>query len=138
MAAKRWGLPVPEYAARANDEIMSVVQIEHVDAVDNLDPILEVEGIDVLFLGPYDLSGSVNRLGEIEHPDVMKAIDKFLEKTEGKVARGIYAKTLEEVERRLKEGFLFIMTAADFSLLEEATEAHWNGIREIRDRLGTG
>ncbi|MFC2076667.1 aldolase/citrate lyase family protein, partial [candidate division KSB1 bacterium] len=103
-----------------------------------LDPILEVNDIDVLFLGPYDLSGSLNLLGDIDHPEVKKAIDKFLEKTEGKVARGIYAKTLEEVERRLNQGFLFIMTAADFSLLEEATEAHWNGIGEIRKKLGTG
>ena len=111
-------------------------KVEHIDAVDNLDPILEVGGIDILFLGPYDLSGSIGLLGQIEHPEVNAAIKKFLKKTEGKVARGIYAKTLEEVERRLKEGFLFIMTAADFSFLEEATAAHWEGIREIRERLG--
>lgn len=62
------------YAATAADNLLIACQIESARAVENIDAIAAVEGVDVLFIGPFDLSGSVGLLGNIAHPDVAKLI----------------------------------------------------------------
>lgn len=57
------------------------MQIEHVDAVRNLEAILDVEGIDAIVVGPYDLSGSAGLLGQTGHPEVRKLCDRIVEIT---------------------------------------------------------
>ncbi|MHA1567407.1 MAG: aldolase/citrate lyase family protein, partial [Alphaproteobacteria bacterium] len=59
-----------DYADTAGDNLMIICQIETVAAVDNIDAIAAVPGIDLLFIGPYDLSGSAGHFGNIAHPDV--------------------------------------------------------------------
>lgn len=56
---------------------MLIVQIEHIKAVNNLDEILAVDGVDGLIVGPYDLSGSMDITGQFDHPDFIKAMDKI-------------------------------------------------------------
>ena len=60
---------------------MVLVQIEHVDAVRNMDDLLRVPGLDGVCVGPNDLSGSMNKLGQIDDPEVVAAIDEVLQKT---------------------------------------------------------
>ena len=55
------------------------MQIEHIDAVNNLKGILEVEGVDSILVGPNDLSGSIGLLGQTRHPEVLKLLDKIAE-----------------------------------------------------------
>ena len=76
----RWGLGgrMPDFAARANAESLVVVQIEHQDAVANIDDILAVEGIDVVFIGPSDLSQSMGHPGNPKAPEVARAIAQTL------------------------------------------------------------
>ena len=62
------------YFNRANDEILVVTQVETAEAVANLDEILEVPGLDGIFIGPMDLSTSMGHLGKMGHPDVQSAI----------------------------------------------------------------
>jgi 2-keto-3-deoxy-L-rhamnonate aldolase RhmA len=65
--ASQWGLkgPMPEYTVAANRETMVIAHIEHIDAANNLDQLLEVDGIDVYYVGPVDLSNSLgSRTGE--------------------------------------------------------------------------
>lgn len=57
-----------------------MVQIEHVTAVENIDTILNVSGLDGICLGPMDLSGSMGKLAQIDDPEVRAAIDDVLEK----------------------------------------------------------
>lgn len=62
----------------ANDQIAMIMQIEHKDAIANLDAILDVPDVDALFIGPLDLSGSMGITGQIDHPDMVAALDRYL------------------------------------------------------------
>jgi 4-hydroxy-2-oxoheptanedioate aldolase len=117
-AALRWGLSVPEYVKAANREIMAILLIEHIDAVGRIDEILSVPGVDLAFIGPFDLSGSMGLLGQITHPREEEAIQKVLAAAKrAKVPAGILAVTPEDVNRRLQQGFQFIMVGADTAFL---------------------
>jgi len=68
--------PMKEYLARANAETFIAIQIEHIDAVNDLDAIAGLPDVDVLFVGPADLSQSMGHPGEWEHPKVWDALEK--------------------------------------------------------------
>jgi 2-dehydro-3-deoxyglucarate aldolase/4-hydroxy-2-oxoheptanedioate aldolase len=73
----RYGtLPLTEYFRRANEETLVVIQIEHAQAVDEVDQIAALTGVDVLFIGPADLSQSLGIPGEWEHPRLWQAIER--------------------------------------------------------------
>jgi 2-keto-3-deoxy-L-rhamnonate aldolase RhmA len=74
-AALRWGLSIPEYLKIANKEIMVILLIEHAEAVNRIDEILTVPGIDLIFVGPGDLSASMGLLGQVTHILVEKSND---------------------------------------------------------------
>ena len=72
--ASNYGIDAPAYRKAAADELLIVCQIESPKAVENIDAIAAVEGVDVLFIGPHDLSGTVGQLGDLKHPEVAKLI----------------------------------------------------------------
>ena len=73
----RYGtVPIKEYLARANADVFIAIQIEHVDAVNEVDAIAALPDLDVLFVGPADLSSSLGHPGEWEHPLVWQALEK--------------------------------------------------------------
>jgi 4-hydroxy-2-oxoheptanedioate aldolase len=75
-----WGLGarMPDFARAANAQSLVCVQLEHEEALHNLDAILTVDGIDVFFIGPSDLSQSMGHPGDPKAPPVAKAIDHAL------------------------------------------------------------
>jgi 4-hydroxy-2-oxoheptanedioate aldolase len=72
--ASDYGIRATDYRSAAADELLIVCQIESVQAVENIDAIAAVDGVDVLFIGPHDLSGNVGRLGDLKHPEVAELI----------------------------------------------------------------
>ena len=118
--AQGYGRQFEEYLARANDEIVVMPQIEHVQAVENVERILAVEGVDAVFVGPLDLSGSMGLLGQTDHPRMVAAIDTVLAACQraGKPA-GLYIgyPDLEQVRRRLAQGFTFLALSLDILML---------------------
>lgn len=74
-----FGKPTQEYVKEANDNILVSVQIEDLAAIDNLDEILAVDGVDVFFVGPTDLAQSMGHPGDNGHPDVQRVIEKTLD-----------------------------------------------------------
>jgi 2-keto-3-deoxy-L-rhamnonate aldolase RhmA len=108
----RWGLgaKMPDFAARANAASLVCVQIEHQEAVANIDEILKVDGIDVFFIGPSDLSQSMGFPGNPKAPSVATAIDMTLAKIRaaGK-APGLPA-TSETVADVASQGCRYIYT----------------------------
>lgn len=74
-------IPVSEYVAGANRETLVITQVEHVDAVRNLDSILAVEGLDGIFVGPADLSQSMGCLGDFQNDELRRTIHSVIEKT---------------------------------------------------------
>ncbi|STW80265.1 2-keto-3-deoxy-L-rhamnonate aldolase [Klebsiella michiganensis] len=75
--AARWGR-VENYMAQANDELCLLIQVESKTALDNLDAILEVEGIDGVFIGPADLSASLGYPDNAGHPEVQRVIEQSI------------------------------------------------------------
>ena len=67
-----------EYIEKANEAVIVAIQIEHIEAVEAIRQILEVPGIDVVLLGPMDLSASVGLLGQLEHPKVVEMIEQVV------------------------------------------------------------
>ena len=76
--ASDYGRSTDAYTAQANDGTIVMLQIEHVNAVERIDAILKVPGIDVICIGPTDLSGSAGLLRQFNHPTVTAAIDKVI------------------------------------------------------------
>lgn len=80
--ANKYGkIPFPEYLKISESEPLVIIQIEHKEAVENLDEILKVPGIDSICIGPYDLSGSYGKLGQTDDPEVVEAIETICQKT---------------------------------------------------------
>ena len=75
-------IPMTDYLEQADDDPLIVIQIEHIDAVNQIDEILAVDGIDVFCLGPNDLSGSMHKLGQIDDAQVAAALDTVAEKVQ--------------------------------------------------------
>ncbi|HOK80730.1 MAG TPA: HpcH/HpaI aldolase/citrate lyase family protein [bacterium] len=115
-----FGSWLAEYFERANDNILVVIQIEHVDAVRNLESILSVKGIDCVFIGANDLAASMGFLKNPSHQEVQKNIKYILDvcKKRG-IPCGLVA-TGSQINERIEEGFQFIAVGHDMSLLATA------------------
>ncbi|HSE92837.1 MAG TPA: aldolase/citrate lyase family protein [Methylomirabilota bacterium] len=123
----------PTYFARANEEILVIVQIEHVEAVKNIDAILSVPGVDALYVGPNDLCASMGLAPSLEPPhrefdDAMRAV--LAAARRHGVAPGIHAATTGTVNRRIAEGWTLVGMLNDQRLLA-------NAARTIRDAVKT-
>lgn len=118
-----------DYYARANDEIVVILQCEHIEAVRRADDIFSVPGIDAIFVGPNDLAASMrNAQGEEPSPDAFEAaLQEILAacKRQG-VAAGLHCFSAVDVARRIDEGWQFIALGSDLSLL----------LQEARRELG--
>ncbi len=122
--AHRWGLRFQSYVAGANEAVTLVLQIEHVDAVNDIDAILEVGGVDACFVGPFDLSNSLGITGQVDHPAVQGAIERV--RTACQAAGrplGIFGATPEAVRPYLNRGFSLIAVAMDATLMSQAARA---------------
>jgi 4-hydroxy-2-oxoheptanedioate aldolase len=115
------------YYARANDEILVVVMIEHVDGVERADEILRVPGIDVVFIGPNDLHNSMGRAPafESEDPRFNQALERVLKAARKYgVAPGIHVADVDAAQRRRDQGFQFIAVKSEAGMmLAKAAEA---------------
>ena len=110
---------VQDYVATANESVIVLLQIEHIDAVKSVQDILAVPGIDVVCLGPNDLSGSMGLLGQVEHQAVREAIDRVLAEAHRRgLATCLGMAFAPEVNRRwASAGVRFIIAAEDQTVL---------------------
>jgi len=116
--AQSYGLNMGEYLATANDEILVIAQIEHVTAVENIDEIVAVDGLDSVFVGALDLSGSMGKLGHTDDPEVEAAVQKVLAACQrAGVSCGIVALAPEQANERIRQGFTSVIVGIDVLLL---------------------
>lgn len=118
------------YRRQANDEILVIVMIEHVDAVANAEAIITTPGIDAIFIGPNDLSNSMGQhpAFESEHPQFNEAVQHVRDLCKKhRVPVGIHVISPESASRRVAEGFQFIALGSDagfmLSKAHETTQA---------------
>lgn len=121
--ASRFGR-YPNYAMEANAQVCLLVQAESQAALDNLDAIAAVEGVDGVFIGPADLSASMGYVGQLTHPQVLAAIENAIARINraGKAA-GILTTDETLANRYLELGALFVAVGLDTSLLARHTSA---------------
>ncbi|HYE92401.1 MAG TPA: aldolase/citrate lyase family protein [Terriglobales bacterium] len=114
------------YFQRANDEVMVIVQIEHADAIKNIDAMLSVPGVDACYVGPNDLMASMGLAPSLEPPfpefeEAMQLVLRTAKKYG--VAAGIHCATPATVNRRIAEGWLMTGLGNDQSLLRAGAQA---------------
>jgi 4-hydroxy-2-oxoheptanedioate aldolase len=120
---------IADYTRRANEETLVVIHIETAVAVEQLDEYLAVDGIDVLFVGPTDLSHSLGHPGEVDHPDVRSAIDRVAEVVVGSpIAFGIYAGTPAAAIRWKEDGARYLTTGLE-GMLRPGTDEYLAALR---------
>ena len=111
-------LDTREYVRNANEKILTIGQIETVTAVENLDDILGAGELDVVFIGPYDLSTSMGISGEFDHPQLLEAIKKIIRRTQThNIPLGCYVNDFASGEQWLDLGVQLIACGNDAFLL---------------------
>lgn len=114
----KWGLEWEDYLANANTETLIIPLLETREAVEHIDSILEVDGLETVFFGPADMSASFGFLGQWEGPGVAEAIlDMQNKATSRGLSAGILARTSEEATLRREQGFRMIGLGADVNLM---------------------
>ncbi|HEI8866711.1 TPA: 4-hydroxy-2-oxoheptanedioate aldolase [Serratia odorifera] len=121
--ASRWNR-MPNYLQAADAQMCVLVQIETREAVKNLDEILQVDGVDGVFIGPADLSADMGFAGNPQHPQVQRTIDDAIARicAAGK-APGILMAQPDLAQHYLESGALFVAVGVDTTLLARAAEA---------------
>jgi len=112
-----------KYFESANKETMIIAHIEGVEGINNLDEILSVPGIDVIFIGPYDLSQSLGISGQVNHPLVTEKMKEVVSKCkESKVAAGTFADDVETAKLWISLGVQYMAFSVDVGILYETSK----------------
>ena len=134
--AQRYGPGFEAYVAAAHETIV-FVQIEHVDAVRDLDAILSVRGIDGLLVGPYDLTASMGIAGRFDDPAYAAALARIVTVARDKgIPAGLHSVPPDPagVLQRVREGFQVVAYSVDFLFLGETCR---QGVTHIRASIGS-
>jgi 2-dehydro-3-deoxyglucarate aldolase/4-hydroxy-2-oxoheptanedioate aldolase len=119
--AHGYGMTFNEYMERANEDTALIIQCEHIEAIDNLPAILKVEGIDCVFVGPYNLSASMNKTGQLKDPEVVNAIERIRKMaSESNMPLGIFGTAPEFVKAYKEKGFNLLTVNADTLMLSRS------------------
>lgn len=131
--AVNYGRETEDYFSIADESIIRILQIETAEAVENIDEILAVDGLDAILIGPSDLSASLGHLGDREHSEVEKTIDLIVERARGAgVPVAIAPGTEPEVAvERVKQGMPIVICGSDFRFLVAAADHNVMRFREL-------
>jgi 4-hydroxy-2-oxoheptanedioate aldolase len=127
-----------DYPQHANETIVTLAMIETAKALDNLDDILSVEGLDAIYIGPSDLSlslGCAPAMDDVE-PKAAQAIDHILERAKAnRIVAGIHNASPESALKRIAKGFQFVTVSSDARLMAAGAQ---QVIAKMRARQGPG
>jgi 4-hydroxy-2-oxoheptanedioate aldolase len=126
----RWGVSMPDYMATADDDMICMITIEHVEAVNRIDEIMATPGIDVAVIGPGDLATSINKRGQIDDPEVVA----LMARAEAGILKsgvpiGGVARTAEQANQMIDRGYLVLALGFDWSLFQRGIAASLQGIK---------
>jgi 2-dehydro-3-deoxyglucarate aldolase/4-hydroxy-2-oxoheptanedioate aldolase len=122
--AHGYGMRFDDYVASANTRIALIIQIEHIDAVKNIDAILRVPGIDGVQIGPYDLSGSLQMLGQVTSTPVQTALRTIKQKCRAKnIPVSMFTLKTEAAQKEIADGCNFMLVGTDAAFLTSAATA---------------
>jgi len=119
-AANYSSTPKDTYFKNANQTLI-IIQLEGSEALDNIDKILEVKGIDIIFIGPYDLSQSLGLPGETTHPKVVAQMQEIVKKAKEKdISVGTFTDSPETMKFWMDAGVKYIAHSVDVGIFYEA------------------
>jgi len=130
--ATKYGTKFEEYKKWVDEELVIIAQIEHIDAVNNIDEILQVEGIDGTIIGPYDLSGSMGYPGEFERDDVKEAVETVVQKCKvHNIPSGFHVVDThpDKLNEKIEQGCTFMAYGIDYFFMRDAAIA---GMKKIK------
>lgn len=123
-SAQYSNIPGDRYFPAAAESVVVIVHIEGASGVENLDEIIAVPGLDVVFLGPYDLSQYLGLTGEVEHPKVVALLKGLIERIrEKQLAVGIFTDQAEKASYWRDLGVQYISVGIDTRTLYEAASS---------------
>ncbi len=130
--AQNFGIGFEDYKDQLNKEIIIIAQIEHVDAIDNLEDILSVDEIDGTIIGPYDLSASMGKPGHFNDTDVKETVEKYdlicdrLNKPKGS---HVISSNHAETKAKIDLGYTFLAFSLDFFFLGDKAREEMKQLR---------
>ena len=119
--AQGYGSSFEQYKEWVNQESIVIVQVEHIKAVENLEAILAVEGVDGFIVGPYDLSGSLGIPGQFDNELMIEAMSKIqmCMKSFSKIpGYHVVEPDVDQLQQRLREGYRFLAYSVDIRILD--------------------
>jgi 2-keto-3-deoxy-L-rhamnonate aldolase RhmA len=114
--AQGYGFNFENYRDIKSKDVKLIVQIEHIDAINALDSILQIDGVDGTFIGPYDLSGSLSKPGDWDAPEVVEAISHYeitAKKYNKIIGYHVVDPNFDLVNIKIKNGYNFIAFGFD-------------------------
>lgn len=130
--ASRYGEAFDEYRTWLDESCVFIPQIEHEEAVANIDAILAVDGIDACLLGPYDLSASLGVPGQLEHERVQEAqkrVREAAERADVPVGLHLVEPDPSRLPALLAEGFRLLVYSVDFRMIAASCRAAVEAVR---------
>jgi 2-keto-3-deoxy-L-rhamnonate aldolase RhmA len=122
--AHGYGLRFKDYVESANEQITVIAQAEHIRAVENIEAIVRVPGIDGILLGPYDLSASLGKPGKLDDPKVIEAVDQITNVClAAGMPLGVFGVTAAAVRPYIDRGYRLIVAGVDTLLLAQAARS---------------
>ncbi len=130
--ASEYGRHTAAYLGAANDLVTCCIQIETREALDDLDAILAVPGIDTILIGPNDLAASLGHTGDIGHPDVEAAIAHILARTKARrIPAGVWTLSVAQARARRDQGFAWATLGTDYGFMLGAADAAARDVRAV-------
>jgi len=131
-AAQYSAVPPDEHMATSNLEVVTVIHIEGERAVREVEAIIQTPGIDVLFLGPWDLSQSLGVPGKTRDPRVVDLMEKVIALCRKKgVISGTFVRFVDEAKYWIDRGVQYLMLSTDAGLLLQVSRERLEGLRKL-------
>lgn len=136
-APPRWGMSAQDYLDCANDEVLSIGTVEHIDALKTIEDVVSTPGLDLLFIGPGDLATSMGLKGKADHPEVIAAIRKLEDPIrDSPVLLGGVATNPDQANQMIARGYQVLALGFDWSLLWRGISSALNGIEAKNHKSG--
>ena len=134
-----FGVDFEDYFTTANDNVLTIVQIETGEALNNAEEIAAVDGVDVLFVGPLDLSINLGIRQQLDHPAFREAVARIVGacRNNGKAA-GTVLRSAESLEQAIRDGYTFIGIGSDGGIVATAMRKLAGAVAETRKKMTDG
>jgi len=132
--ANAYGSNFTEYIKQANDDIAVILQVEHIDAVKNIDDILGLDGLDGTFIGPLDLAGSMGTVDNLENQSFRNALKTYLsasKKHKKTTGMHIVRPNAESIKKAVTDGYKMIALGLDTVFLQEKSKETLSVVRSM-------